>query len=71
MIKRYNMKTVLSDFGNDHGLKKIVESDDGEWIKLEDLIQAISDIKMWNSFVPFHGDSNEKLVFELRERLRI
>jgi capsule polysaccharide modification protein KpsS len=37
MIKKYNMETVLSDFGNDHGLKKIVESDNGEWFKVEDV----------------------------------
>jgi hypothetical protein len=37
MIKRYHAQTVLSDYGNDHGLKTIVESEDGEFYKIEDV----------------------------------
>lgn len=41
MIQRYNMEIALSDFGNDHGLKRIVESNDGGWVKYEDVEEIL------------------------------
>lgn len=64
MIQRYNVETALSDFGNDHGLKRIKKSDNGEYVKWEDVAPLLAPTTHKISAVYYPSTNEIELTWE-------